>query len=147
MSALLSNTSAVVAEKAVGWLSPTPRFMLFYLLFLHLASLSKQNSQTFFFFLMWQKASKGVRIKAADFLWHKSRSHTTILLLYSVGQSKLQSQPRFKEWGKETPPFDGRSCMHVTDEKTCWPYLQIINHIFQQQPCKEGVTYVHFYRW
>lgn len=147
MSALLSNTSAVVAEKAVGWLSPTPRFMLFYLLlFLHLASLSKQNSQTFFF-LNVAEGFQGSKNQSRRFFGHKSRSHTTILLLYSVGQSKLQSQPRFKEWGKETPPFDGRSCMHVTDEKTCWPYLQIINHIFQQQPCKEGVTYVHFYRW
>nr|KAF6435775.1 hypothetical protein HJG63_012503 [Rousettus aegyptiacus] len=147
MSALIPNISAGVAEKAVGWLSPTPWFKLFYLPpFLHLASPSRIVRLFFFNLAAGFQESKNQSCKIF-FLWHKSISHTTILLLYSVGQSKLQSQPRFKEWDKETPPLDGRSCMHVTDGKNCWPYLQIIDHIFQQQPCKEGVMCVHFYRW
>lgn len=67
MSALIPNISAGVAEKAVGWLSPTPWFKLFYLPpFLHLASPSRIVR---LFFLILQQASKRVRIKAARFFF------------------------------------------------------------------------------
>lgn len=147
MSALIPNISAGVAEKAVGWL--TPHLGLSYFIFLPFSIWHLQVEQSDFFFFNLAAGFQESKNQSCKifFLWHKSISHTTILLLYSVGQSKLQSQPRFKEWDKETPPLDGRSCMHVTDGKNCWPYLQIIDHIFQQQPCKEGVMCVHFYRW